>query len=52
MHGVRWSMLAWELTEARQDRLAARLEWSFRDLLAVFPFRHRLELVAHSAPTA
>jgi aldose 1-epimerase len=46
MHGVPWSLLAWELTEARQDRLAARLEWSRRDLLAVFPFRHRLELVA------
>src|SRR6202047_3899686 len=42
MHGVPWSLLAWELTEARQDRLAARLEWSRRDLLAVFPFRHRL----------
>src|SRR5580692_2244367 len=43
-------MLAWELTEARQDRLAARLEWSRRDLLAVFPFRHRLELVATLCP--
>jgi aldose 1-epimerase len=32
MHGVPWSLLAWELTEARQDRLAARLEWSRRDL--------------------
>src|ERR1700730_17987973 len=43
MHGVPWSLLAWELTEARQDRLAARLEWSRRDLLAVFPFHHRLD---------
>src|SRR5882672_129772 len=25
MHGVPWSLLAWELTEARQDFLAARL---------------------------
>jgi aldose 1-epimerase len=50
MHGVPWSLLAWELTEARQDRLAARLEWSCRDLLAVFPFRHRLELVATLGP--
>src|ERR1700719_3462334 len=38
MHGVPWSLLAWELTEARQD------------LLAVFPFRHRLELVATLGP--
>ena len=50
IHGVPWSLLAWELTEARQDRLAARLEWSRRDLLAVFPFRHRLELVATVGP--
>jgi aldose 1-epimerase len=50
MHGVPWSLLAWELTEARQDRLEARLEWSRRDLLAVFPFRHRLELVATLGP--
>jgi len=44
MHGVPWSLLAWELTEARQDFLAARLEWTLGDLLAVFPFRHRLEM--------
>ena len=44
MHGVPWSLLAWELTEARQDFLAARLEWTRGDLLAVFPFRHRLEM--------
>jgi galactose mutarotase-like enzyme len=46
MHGVPWSMLSWELTESRADFLAARLEWSNSDLLAIFPFRHRLELVA------
>ncbi len=45
MHGVAWSRLAWYLTEARHDRLAARLEWTHGDLLAVFPFRHRLELM-------
>ena len=44
MHGVPWPLLAWELTEARQDFLAARLEWTRGDLLAVFPFRHRLEM--------
>ena len=46
MHGVPWSLLAWEPTEARQDFLAARLEWTRSDLLAVFPFRHRLEMAA------
>ena len=46
MHGVPWCRLAWELTEARQDFLAARLEWTRGDLLTVFPFRHRLEMAA------
>jgi galactose mutarotase-like enzyme len=37
-------MLAWTVTEARQDFVAAQLEWLSPDLLAVFPFRHRVEL--------
>jgi aldose 1-epimerase len=47
MHGVPWSLLSWKLTEARQDFLAARLDWSRGDLLAVFPFRHHLEIAAN-----
>jgi aldose 1-epimerase len=46
MHGVPWPLLSWVVTEERQDFLAARLDWSTSDLLAVFPFRHRVELVA------
>lgn len=46
MHGVPWSLLAWKVTEARQDAVTARLEWSSSDLLAIFPFRHRLEMTA------
>jgi aldose 1-epimerase len=46
IHGVPWSLLAWELTDARQDSVAARLEWQRSDLLETFPFRHRLEMVA------
>ena len=46
MHGVPWSLLAWKLTEATQDSVAARLEWTTSDLLAIFPFRHRLEITA------
>ena len=52
MHGVPWSLLRWEVTEARQDLVAARLEWSANDLLAIFPFRHRVELVAAIHPNA
>ena len=50
MHGVPWSLLTWELTEARQDRLVARLEWARTDLLAIFPFRHRLEMAVTLSP--
>ncbi len=49
-HGVPWSRLSWELSEARPDFIAARLEWSRSDLLAVFPFRHRVELAATLRP--
>ncbi len=46
MHGVPWSQLVWEVTEASQQRIAARLDWTNPDLLALFPFAHRLEFVA------
>jgi len=50
MHGVPWSLLAWELTETKQDRLVARLDWTRADLLAIFPFRHRLEMAVTVSP--
>src|SRR4030095_7986083 len=50
MHGVPWPLLSWLVTEARQDFLAARLEWSSSDMLAVFPFHHRVELAATLCP--
>jgi aldose 1-epimerase len=50
MHGVPWSLLSWVVIEARDDFLAARLEWSTSDLLAVFPFGHRVELAAVLRP--
>jgi aldose 1-epimerase len=46
MHGVPWSRLVWEVIEASSDRLVARLEWARGELVAVFPFPHRLELAA------
>jgi aldose 1-epimerase len=50
IHGVPWSRLAWAVTEARADRLAARLDWSGDALLAVFPFPHRIEMAATLRP--
>ena len=52
MHGVPWSRLAWEPIESLPNRLSARLEWSRTDLLAIFPFPHRIELTATLTPEA
>lgn len=46
LHGVPWSRLAWEPIESQRDRLSARLEWSRKDLLEIFPFPHSIELTA------
>jgi hypothetical protein len=50
MHGVPWSFLPWVVTEAGQDFIRASLEWSTSELLAVFPFRHRVERAAILRP--
>lgn len=44
IHGVPWSHLAFGVTAEREDTLSVRLEWATRELLAVFPFPHLLEL--------
>jgi len=44
MHGVGWPLLAWEVLEADPERIAAQFDWNRSDLLAVFPYPHRLEL--------
>jgi aldose 1-epimerase len=46
IHGVKWASLVWTVTEAKLDRLAARLDWTRPELLAVFPFRHKVEMAA------
>jgi aldose 1-epimerase len=50
MHGVPWSRLLWTVTDAGRDFVAARLDWSASDLLAIFPFRHCVELKAIIRP--
>ncbi|MFZ0827787.1 MAG: aldose 1-epimerase [Verrucomicrobiia bacterium] len=50
MHGVGWPLLAWEVIEAKPDRVAARFDWARSDLLAVFPFRHRLDMTVTLRP--
>jgi aldose 1-epimerase len=50
IHGVPWSRLTWEVTENRQDSLVARLDWTRDELLAVFPYRHQMQLTATLRP--
>lgn len=50
IHGVKWALLQWEVIEKRADLLAARLDWTSPELLAVFPFRHSVRLVATLLP--
>jgi len=46
IHGVKWGSLEWEVVTARADHLAGRLEWTSQELLAVFPYRHTVEMQA------
>ena len=50
IHGVKWAALAWEVIAAKPDYLAARLEWKRPELMAVFPFRHELQMVISLSP--
>lgn len=50
MHGVPWPLLRWVVSEKRQDFMAAQLDWFSSDLLALFPFRHRVELAVTLRP--
>ena len=46
IHGVPWARLNWTVIEKRTDSVTAGLDWSRTDLLAVFPYRHRLTMTA------
>jgi aldose 1-epimerase len=50
MHGVPWGQLAWEIVGTKPDSLLARLDWNRPDLLAVYPFPHKLEMAAALNP--
>lgn len=44
MHGVPWGKLRWETLDAQAKSFRARLNWDSRNLLAVFPFPHHVEM--------
>jgi aldose 1-epimerase len=42
IHGVPWARLEWKVTRAKDSILVAHLDWDTPELLAIFPFRHRV----------
>ena len=50
IHGVKWALLAWDVVATGPNLLAARLDWTRPELLAVFPFRHKVEMTATLRP--
>lgn len=50
IHGVPWSRLSWQVTGEDANTLKARLEWTSEDLLTVFPFPHRIEMIVALHP--
>jgi aldose 1-epimerase len=50
MHGVPWGKLDWEVVEVKRNSILARLAWEHPDLLAIFPYPHKLQMVAALRP--
>lgn len=50
IHGIPWARLAWTVVDRTPHSLTATLDWSREDLLAVFPYRHRLSMTAFLRP--
>ena len=50
IHGVKWALLPWDVIATGPNVLAARLDWTRPELLAVFPFRHKVEMTATLHP--
>jgi len=52
MHGVPWPKLRWEVVSASEEKMSARLAWSSKELLEVFPFPHQAQLNTQIGPGA
>ena len=52
MHGVPWCQLQWNVVLNYPDALTARLDWLSRELLAIFPFPHHVEIAVRLRPVA
>lgn len=52
MHGVPWSRLSWQVMAETVNSLRAGLDWTSDELLAVFPYPHRVETDVRLTPDA
>jgi aldose 1-epimerase len=50
IHGIKWAALTWDEVSCGPTRLIARLNWSRPEWLAIFPFRHIVEMTASLEP--
>lgn len=50
IHGIPWPHLPWTVADCTPNSVTATLDWSRDDLLAVFPYRHRLSMTAFLRP--
>jgi aldose 1-epimerase len=50
IHGIKWAALPWDEVSREPARLTARLEWNRPEWLAIFPFRHAVEMSVSLEP--
>lgn len=50
MHGVPWGQLQWKVVSSQADAMTARLDWMSREMVAIFPFPHHVEMAVRLRP--
>jgi aldose 1-epimerase len=50
IHGIKWAALSWDDVSDGPGRLIARLEWNRPEWLAIFPFKHTVEMTVSLEP--
>jgi aldose 1-epimerase len=50
IHGIKWAALPWREISCEPARLIARLEWNRPEWLAVFPYKHAVEMTVSLEP--
>lgn len=50
IHGIKWAALSWDEVSCEPTRLIARLKWNKPEWLAIFPFKHAVEMTVSLEP--